>query len=345
MAIDEKTGYYSLRSIWGYNATYNFILSGRGIGKTFGIKKFLVEQDNEFVCLYRDEYDMLKSLETWVDSLVMAGYDREEFTWDGDKHATYLFHNGTRIGWFLTLTEVNHIKQMQFPEDNVTKHCVGTVFFDEFIPLVKKKLRGVSDEAEAIRAICKTIDHDTEHPRTERGFPKLRVILCANPFTWDNQILSGFKVIPKGFGITKICPEIVVEVIEAKTKKKCGFDVEEFLGDEVHRNMGFMEQTAFVKKLPKYATPYMSIRIGDHYYTAYKTGVNMIHVKSANGHKHIQGKFREMKYGSLDGLKEDEYCLNGTQLVKAYKNQLYAGKLMFNDINTKFRFMNDLETL
>ena len=65
-----KEGYYSLREILGYNAKYNIVLSDRGRGKSFDAKHFLIGQDGEFMCLYRQEGDMMSAISDWIKPLI-----------------------------------------------------------------------------------------------------------------------------------------------------------------------------------------------------------------------------------------------------------------------------------
>ena len=65
----DENGYYSLREILGYNAKYSIVLSDRGRGKSFGTKHFLMAQDGEFMCVYRQIPDLRKAIGSWIDPL------------------------------------------------------------------------------------------------------------------------------------------------------------------------------------------------------------------------------------------------------------------------------------
>ena len=124
-------GYYSLREILGYNCKYNIVLSDRGRGKSYGTKRFLMEQEGTSMCLYRSVPDMASAIKDWLDPLEEMGYNLDAFQWDGsDKEGWELYHNGVCKIWFRAITMVNHIKQEKFPND------MNWVWLDEFIPLV-----------------------------------------------------------------------------------------------------------------------------------------------------------------------------------------------------------------
>ena len=343
MGID-KDGYYSLREILGYNCKYNIVLSDRGRGKSYGTKRFLIEQEGTSMCLYRNTPDMASAMTDWIDPVVEQGWSPEQFEFDGsDKEGYILYYNGTAKIWFRAITMVNHIKQEHFPND------MNWVWLDEFIPLVYKKLPGVVSEGDAIRTIVKTIEHDSIHSREEKGLKPVRVLMFANPFTWNNPILSYFKVKPI-YGIHRIGPGVVSEILEPMPQKEGGkMTVDEFLGDEVNRNQGFLNQDAFVvKDWPKGLIPKYSMRFGQMYFTFYAKaeGGRKLYVKRTKGHTDIQkmnsltGKPVLVRYGTMDGLQEDEECIDNLKMFDSLKRMAWKGDLWFDDINCKFDFLS-----
>lgn len=330
-----KDGYYTLRGILGYNCKYNIVLSERGIGKSYGTKLFLINQEGTFMCLYRQQPDMALAMQDWCDPLIEQGYDPEQFEWEGnDKSGWVLKMNGVPKGWFRCLTQVNHIKQEKFPDD------MNWIWFDEFIPLVYKKLAGVQSEGDALRTIVKTVEHDTIHSREEKGLKPLRVLMFANPFTWNNPLLGYFKIIPQ-YGIHRVGPDIVCELVEPLETKKTGkMTVDEFLGDEVNKNQAWKEQNSFVlDEWPKGCEPYISMRLEDMYFAIYKKG-NKAYVRQVNGHKWDKGMVRLM--GTLDGLKENEECVEFWKQLDTFRSMCYRGKVWFENVNCKFNFMNKI---
>lgn len=344
----DKDGYYSLREILGYGCKYNIVLSERGRGKSYGTKRFLIEHAEKgecFMCLYRQKPDMVMAISDWVDPLIEMGYGPEQFEWEGsDEEGWYLRFNGAIVGYFRYLTQVNHIKQEMFPDN------LNWIWWDEFIPLVYKKLGGVTSEGDALRAIVKTVEHDTVRTREEKGLKPVRVLMYANPFNWDNPILSYFKVRPRR-GVYRVGPGIACEYLEdlpAKRSKKQ--TVDDFLGDEVNKNRGWEDQMAFVvKKWPKELIPYMSIRFGCKYFTLYKTDKNnKVYVREMNKHTDVMkmmGSKRPVlqRYGTIEGLQEDEDAIEQFKWYQTLKGMAYTGKMWFYDINCKFDFLNSLD--
>ena len=346
----DKNGYYSLRAILGYGCKYNIVLSDRGRGKSFDAKHFLMRQDGTSMCLYRNSSDMHMAMMSWIDPLISSNkdlekyelYTMEQFTWDGnDKEGFILNYNGQPKIWFRYLTQVNHIKQEVFPDD------MNWVFLDEFIPLAYKKLPGVESEGDAIRTIVKTIEHDTQCTRKDRGLKEVRVILYANPFTWNNPILSYFKLKPM-VGIHRVGPGVVMEMLEPEVKKNKGkMTADDFLGNEVNVNQAWKDENAFIdKEWRSDMIPVLSLRLKDKYFTMYQVrGVNTLHIKKADGHTSCGGILQWAIWGSQDGLKEEESCINGTNLLKTLKDKSRRGLLRYYDLNSKFDFINAIEEI
>lgn len=346
MGVDAVTGYWSEREILGYGAKFNIVLSDRGRGKSWRAKHFLMQQKEPSMCLYRDTSDQTYAMERWIAPLIQSGtYQWDDFEFRGDKSSSLwtLYYQGEPKIWFRTLTQVNHIKQESFPED------MAWVWLDEFIPLQKKKLRGIDSEGDALRAIVKTIEHDTVHSRAEKGLKNVRVLMFANPFTWDNEILRYFKINPfMGFGVHRVGSNIVCEMLPPLyNDDDPNAEVDAFLGDEVHKNIGWMEQNSYVKPLPKGAKPQYSVRIGDEFFILYHAN-GLVWVKKVKKHGNIQlslpnGKTTQMRFGTLEGLKEDEICLDKHPLGKRLHEEMYLGAWYYPDINTKFAWINALE--
>ena len=49
-----------------------------------------------------------------------------------------------------------------------------------------------------------------------------------------------------------------------------------------------------------------------------------------------------MHYGTLDGLLEDEMCIDRLSIGKRLKDEAYEGKQRYDTINTKFDWLNSL---
>ena len=181
-------------------------------------------------------------------------------------------------------------------------------------------------------------EQDTVHTREEKGLKPVRVIMFANPFTWNNPILSYFKINGLlGPGIHKAGPGIVWELLEPFEEKKGGkMTADEFLGDAVYKNMGFMDQKAFIEPIPKGAIPMYQVRFGKNRYWMYQQK-NRLYVKQSKKDNELLNC-----YGTMDGRMHFEKSIEDSQFYRILQKQCYNGNVMFVDINCKFDFLADL---
>lgn len=340
-----KDGYYSLREILGYNCKYNIILSERGIGKSYGTKLFLMAQEGTAMCLYRTGPDMSSAMLDWTDPLIREGYEAEDFVWEGNERDGFILsYQGRPKIWFRAISQVNRVKQEIFPDD------MCWVWWDEFIPLAWKKIPGIESEGDALRTIVKTIEHDTIRSREDKGLKPLRVLMFANPFTWNNPLLSYFHVDPRtGPGVHRAGPGVAFEIVQVSEKPRTTgkMDVEEFLGNDVHKNQGWLSEDAFVADVPRNSVPTMSVRLGRRYFLVMRapSGVQWIVEKRAHTdvRKQVGRKAVLMRFGTLSGLQEDEGCLDRVPLGKRLKEWTYQGVYRYDSLNTKFDWLRALD--
>lgn len=357
----NEDGYWSPREIDSYSdCQYRAVLSDRGRGKSYGMKEKLMgeyeRKGKEFMCLYRTAPDMKSAKSTWLDTLYEQGYEPGQFHWEGDKDEGFQLYyredpeneeDYRRVGFFRALAQVNRVKQEKFPEE------LATVWFDEFIPLKYTKIPGVDSEGDALRTIVKTIEHDSVHPE-RRKFGRVVVYMFANPFTWNNPLLSYFKIVPKGYGCFRVGPGIVCEMlepIEHRTEPGRKQTVEDFLGDDVVRNQGYADQMAFVEPVAKGAEPFMSMRFKERYYLIYVAN-GLWYVTAQRAHRDIKGRtvfggdMLVTRYGTVEGLQEKELCFSAVpNRVKDLRQRIYGGRLRFDTLNTKFDFYRDVSDL
>ncbi len=346
-------GYWSPREILGYKDNrqdYNFfmILSDRGRGKSFGLKMWLLnrweEHQESWMCLFRTGVDMAQAVGSWIDPYIEhKGMAPDRFEWEGDVKGgiVQLKLDGEIVGYFRTIAGVNAIKHEYFP-DRLTNF-----WWDEFIPLNKRKLGGVDSEGDALRTILKTVNHDSVIPRKDRGLKPLVCFLVANPFTWDNEVLAYFHVDPRvGYGVHRIGPGVVCERLEPVEERKEGFQtVDDFLGTGIHRAEGWQDQMGFVREIPKGVKPWMSLRFGREFFGLWTDNAGTIYVEQRKKHLDVfsyglDGNLYRIRFGTHDGLQEDESCLEDGRWGKRLKGWMYGGMMFYESPNTKFNIIN-----
>ena len=184
--------YYNYDKIYSLNAQYNFIISNRGLGKTYGISRKVVQKaidtGEQFVLLRRWKTE-LTTKDSFFDALIAKG----EFpTWDfrvrglygemspksaaNDKKRAW-----QRIGYFIALSQGQHFKGKPFP-------LVKTIIFDEFI-VENGSMQYIKGEVDAFNNFYSTIDRQTD---------KTKVFFLANSISIINPYFLHYKIQPQG---------------------------------------------------------------------------------------------------------------------------------------------------
>ena len=124
--------YYDFGKLVSYNALLNFVIGERGVGKTFGAKKFVVndflKNGNQFVYLRRYKTELDIAMNGFFSQLQDNGYFEDyEFKVKTSKNKVTSFEcNGETIGFAIPMSTANILKSASFTK-------VKTIIFDEFI--------------------------------------------------------------------------------------------------------------------------------------------------------------------------------------------------------------------
>lgn len=119
--------YYDYHKIISYNAFLNFLIGERGVGKTYGAAKLVVnrfiKKDEQFAYIRRYKSELKEAVPTFFNALIK----NEEFP----DHTLAASGNqfkidGNTCGYAMTLSTAQDLKSSNF--DKVT-----TIIFDEFI--------------------------------------------------------------------------------------------------------------------------------------------------------------------------------------------------------------------
>lgn len=127
----DESDYYNYSRILSYNKMYNFVIGARGIGKTFGAKRLVInkflKEGKQFIYLrrYQTEHESIK---TFFDDIKQY-FDGHTFE---VKHKAF-YIDGNIAGWYLALNTSGGKK-------SVTYNNVSTIIFDEFI--IEQSARG-----------------------------------------------------------------------------------------------------------------------------------------------------------------------------------------------------------
>jgi hypothetical protein len=204
--------WYDYNNILSRNAMLNFILTNRGLGKTYGFKKKAInnflKNGTQFIYVRRYKTEFKKILTFFED--IKNAYPEHEFKCT--KNFAYI--DDKIAGYFVPLSTGNNEKSTAYP--NVTLMC-----FDEFI-IEKKHQRYLPDEPTLLNGLIETC---------VRLRDDLTVICIANNVTISNPYFQFWSIFPDfENGIKtynrgdKICVELNTneEFIEQKIKTRWG---------------------------------------------------------------------------------------------------------------------------
>jgi len=190
-----KHPYYSYDGIMSYNAVFNIIPGGRGIGKTFGIKDKVIsrairnfersEPIDMFIYLRRFIDETKASKGTFIADIAYK-FPKYDFRVDGPKFD--MAPTDTRdqkkrdwytIGYFLSLSTGQQHKSVAYP-------MVKTIIFDEFI-IEKGLTHYLPNEVDVLMNFYVTVD---------RFQDKTRVFMLSNAVSIDNPYFIQWEIRP-----------------------------------------------------------------------------------------------------------------------------------------------------
>lgn len=118
--------YFNLRRTLSYNALFNIIIGGRGIGKTYACKEYVLkkflENGAQFIYLRRYGPEIERTAELYFADVLKDKYPNIDLEYQGGVWRI----DGKVVGYALPLTQYQHIKSASFP-------TVETIIFEEFI--------------------------------------------------------------------------------------------------------------------------------------------------------------------------------------------------------------------
>jgi hypothetical protein len=181
--------YYKYDKLYSYNGTYNFLVGGRGLGKTFGAKEKAIRDgiktQSQFIYLRRYKEELATARNTFFAD-VLYKFPNYEFQVQGNEaQVAPLSTHGEKkrewktIGYFIALSTSQKQKSVAFPR--VTK-----IIFDEFI-IERGAIHYLPDEAIIFNNFYSTVD---------RGLDKTIVLFLANSVSIMNPYFLEYDIRP-----------------------------------------------------------------------------------------------------------------------------------------------------
>jgi len=184
----ESLPYYSFDTVMSYNAVFNFVVGARGLGKTYGIKKFAIRDalrnGNQFIYLRRFKTELLGRGTFFAD--IAHEFPKYDLRVNGNVAESAPI--GTRsekkrkwtlIGYFVSLSTAQTQKSIAYPK-------VKTIIYDEFI-IEKGALHYLPNEAQMLNEFFSTVD---------RWKDKTRVFFLANAVSISNPYFIEYDIRP-----------------------------------------------------------------------------------------------------------------------------------------------------
>lgn len=184
--MSKKFNYYSFDKILSRNAVFNMVMGARGVGKSYGAKKYVlkraVERGEQFIYLRRYKTE-LKTRGSFVAD-VAHEFPEQEFEirngalcWRNKGEGKDAWRTA---GYFLALSTSAQHKSTPYPK-------VTTIVFDEFI-IETGAIRYLKDEVKTLLDFYSTVD---------RYQDRTRVLMLSNAISIMNPYFIKWHITPK----------------------------------------------------------------------------------------------------------------------------------------------------
>lgn len=185
--------YYNPSKILSYNKLLNFIIGGRGGGKSYAAKKLVInnfiKNRSQFIYLrrYQSEFENIQNF----FSDIKWEYPEHTFSVGGG-----CFYIDKKVaGYYIELSTSQKRKSTSYP-------AVKTIIFDEFI-VDTGMIRYLKNEVRTFLDFCETVI---------RSRDDVRILLISNALTTANPYFLYFKIYPKPDDKFISKGELVVEI-------------------------------------------------------------------------------------------------------------------------------------
>lgn len=174
--------FYDFNKLLSYNALLNFVIGERGVGKSFGAKKFVIsdylKNGNEFVYIRRYKTELDNAYEGFFDQLQNEGLFLDHtFRIAASKKKIDKFYCDKEVcGYGVPLSTANILKSASFPK-------VKTLIFDEFL-IDNGTYHYLRNEVTQFLDIIETIARLRD----------VRVLLLGNAITISNPYFDYFHL-------------------------------------------------------------------------------------------------------------------------------------------------------
>jgi hypothetical protein len=316
----DKALYYDPNKLLSYDRILNCVIGARGIGKSYGFKKYVVNRflkhGKQFIYLRRYKGELVKLPQFFND--IKPEFPDVEFKVKGRQ----LWINNKVAGWGIPLSSWQSEKSNAYPD-------VETILFDEFIR-EKDNSGYLPNEVPALLNLMDTVI---------RNRPNCRCVCLSNSVTIVNPYFLYFNLIPdigKRFNAYK---SIVVEIPDSKDfaserrKTKFGQLIDGTEYGEMSLDNSFInDSSVFIERRSKaskyvFSVVYSGMTLG--IWADYDMGILYLSTDHDPSSKYVFAL-------STDDLNES------TMLMKNWKDNYYMKKIVNSFKNGYLRFDNQV---
>lgn len=199
MKIYLDNGYLDIHSILSEAMPFNFIVGGRGIGKTYGALKECIESGRRFLLLRRTqaqadliskpEFSPFKKLcddNGWqITTFPVTKYNALIGDYDYNEDDKLVRVGAKIYGYTAALSTFSNLRGFDASD-------VDTIIYDEFIPELHE--RPIKNEFSALMNCYETVNRNREL----QGKPPVQLVCLANANDVGNPVFVGLDLVKTG---------------------------------------------------------------------------------------------------------------------------------------------------
>lgn len=186
MSMYLDNGYLDIGGILDKKLPWNFVIGGRGIGKTYGALKYVIENKIKFALIRRTQAqaDFVGNVELSPIMSVVKDIGGEYDIRQIVKSCKGIYFDGAEVplGYIFALSTISNLRGFDASE-------VKVLIYDEFIP--EKHERVFKGECQALLNAYETINRNREL----KGAQPLQVLALANSNRLDNPIFTELGLV------------------------------------------------------------------------------------------------------------------------------------------------------
>lgn len=315
--------WYSFSKVLSYHAMLNFIIGERGVGKSYGIKKYCVnrfkKKGRQFIYLRRFDTELKKSLkgdEFFKDIRTDEAFKNDTLEVRGDK----IMVNGKIAGYAIALSKASIYKSVPFPE-------VDIIVYDEFLIDDSTHYHYLNEEPEKMLDFMETVGR----LRDIQVFLLGNSISIVNPyFDYFNISLpynTDIKTYKDGLILINYIKNEVYREVKHKTNFGKLIDGTKYSQYAIDNNF-LKDNNNFIKKKSSKAKFFFILILNNHTYGVWidYEDSNMYISKSYNNNRPIQITFNFKDHNEKTILLKSRSVFF-QNLIKHYE----IGKLFFDN--------------